>query len=179
MDGGSDVTYANGGVALDVLRQRYITFRSIMTDWLKTKVFAPVSQANEFYEYHGEKKKLIIPDIEWNHMNLFDAGDYINALKELTAPDQSGKKRASMHTLYRSLGLDYEDEKVNMRKEAINELIAEKEREALKQYSLNDLRALSDDDEIVEKTTTVAGEQPTAGETPNIEMGGGSLPGSQ
>src|SRR5574343_229903 len=34
MDGGSDTSYANGSVALDVLRQRYLQFRNMLTIWL-------------------------------------------------------------------------------------------------------------------------------------------------
>ena len=48
MDGGADTTYANGGVALDLLRQRYMQFRNMMSQWLKTKIFAPISKIQGF-----------------------------------------------------------------------------------------------------------------------------------
>ena len=38
MDGGGDITYANGGVSLDILRQRYMAFRTMMSNWLKDKM---------------------------------------------------------------------------------------------------------------------------------------------
>ena len=50
MDGGSDTTYANGGVALDVLRQRYMQFRNMLSVWLRRKIFAPISKMMELLQ---------------------------------------------------------------------------------------------------------------------------------
>lgn len=152
MDGGSDTTYANGGVALDVLRQRYMAFRNMLSSWLKRKIFAPISQVQEFWDYSGGEKQLIVPDVDWNHMNLFDAGDYISTLVTLTdnQGDDSKSRRASLDSLYRSLGLDYIDETRKIRREAIQSAIAKKEAEALAAMDLNTLRALDEEDEIPE-----------------------------
>jgi len=177
MDGGADTTYANGSVALDVLRQRYMQFRNMLTIWLRRKIFAPISKINDFYEYVDQKKVLIVPDIEWNHMSLFDMGDYITTLKELATAE---KKHASYQTLYRSLGLSYEDEVQKMRKEEIDEIIRTKEKQALEAMSLNELRALGPSDEIQEavesplpgeKTTPVPGEEESEGGPPPPDMG--------
>jgi hypothetical protein len=149
LDGGSDTTYANGGVALDVLRQRYMQFRNMMSIWLKRKIFAPISKIQGFYDYSGGEKQLIVPEIDWNHMSLFDAGDYINTMVTLTQ-GVGDQKRASLHTLYRSLGLEFEDETRKIRKENIQNAIAKKETEALEALDLNALRALDDEDEIPE-----------------------------
>src|SRR5690606_2345001 len=67
-----DITYANGSLSLDVLKQRYMQFQNMLAKWIKTKVFAPISQLNDFWERKDGQKKLILPDIEWNHMSLFD-----------------------------------------------------------------------------------------------------------
>lgn len=147
MDGGADTTYANGGVALDVLRQRYMQFRNMLTVWLRRKIFAPISKINDFYEYVDQKKVLIVPDIEWNHMALFDVETYVNTLKELATGE---KKHVSYQTLYRSLGLSYEEEIQKVRKEDIDEVIRNKEKESLGRMSLNELRALGPSDEIQE-----------------------------
>ena len=101
MDGGGETTYANGGVALDVLRQRYMQFRNMLGSWLKRKIFAPISKINGFYDYKDKEKILIIPEIDWNHMSLFDTGDYIQNLIQLTADTKT--KRVSIHTLYSCL----------------------------------------------------------------------------
>lgn len=172
MDGGSDTTYANGGVALDVLRQRYMQFRNMMSTWLKTKIFAPISKIQGFYDYSGGEKQLIVPEIDWNHMSLFDAGDYINSLVTLSQ-GQADQKRVSINTLYRSLGLEYEDEVRKMRKENIQNAIQKKEMAALEAMDLNGLRALDDEDEIPEPQKAPGeGEAPVPGETPGGAPGG-------
>ena len=140
----------------------------MLANWLKRKIFAPISKIQEFYEYKDKKKTLIIPDIDWNYMNLFDAGDYVNSIKELAAPGEG--KRVSVQTLYRSLGLEYEDEVRKMKKEDIQEAIRKKELEALSKMPLNELRALTEDDEISEVV-----ESPLLGEQVSEEApeGGG------
>jgi hypothetical protein len=154
MDGGGDTTYANGGVQLDVLRQRYMQFRNMMSEWLRRKVFAPISQIQGFYEYKNRggrsEKKLIIPEVDWNHMSLFDAGDYTNLLMQLSQ-GEGDQKRVSNHTLYRSLGLEFEDEQRKLKKESIAAEVLKKEKEVLASMNLTELRSLTDDDEIVEK----------------------------
>jgi hypothetical protein len=179
MDGGADTTYANGGVALDVLRQRYMQFRNMLAMWLKRKIFAPISKIQGFYDYSGGEKQLIVPDIDWNHMSLFDAGDYINNLITLSQ-GEGNQKRVSLHSLYRSMGLEYEDEVRKIKREAVDAEILEKEKASLKTMTLNALRALDDEDEIPEPETPAggaaggaAGEAPLPGETP---LGGG-IPG--
>lgn len=173
MDGGDTTTYANGSVALDVLRQRYMQFRNMMSQWLKTKIFAPISKIQGFYDYSGGEKQLIVPEIDWNHMSLFDADTYINSLVTLSQ-GQADQKRVSIHTLYRSLGLEYEDEIRKMRQENIQNAIAKKEMAALESMDLNSLRALDDQDEIPEpKQPGEAKEQPLPGETPGGAPGGG------
>ena len=183
MDGGADTTYANGGVALDVLRQRYMQFRNMMSTFLKRKIFAPISRIQGFYDYSGGEKQLIVPEVDWNHMSLFDAGDYINGLVTLTQGEDAAK-RASLHTLYRSMGLEFEDEIRKMRKEAIQLAISRKEKVALDAMDLNSLRALDEEDEIPEPEAKpgAPGEAPLPGETPGgapptlpgLDLGGGA-----
>lgn len=178
MDGGADTTYANGGVALDVLRQRYMQFREMMTQWLKRKIFAPISKIQGFYDYSGGEKQLIVPEIDWNHMSLFDAGDYINSLVTLTQGTDEAK-RVSLHTLYRSVGLEFDDEVRKMRKEAIQIAINKKEKAALEAMDMNALRALDEEDEIPEpeaKPGNQQAEAPLPGETPGGAPSPGGMP---
>lgn len=181
LDGGDSTTYANAGVALDVLRQRYMTFRNKISHWLKTKIFAPISKLQGFYDYHDDMKELIIPEIDWNHMSLFDTDSYINNMITLSA-GEGEQKRASVHSLHKSLGLDTVDENRKMRKEAIEAAIQKKEREALDKMDLNTLRALGDDDEIQEpeegSDTPVPGETTGGGEMPDLGSPGGMDLGS-
>lgn len=173
-DGGADTTYANGGVALDVLRGRYMSFRNMLSAWLKNKIFAPISKIQGFYDIKDGKKKLIIPEIDWNHMSLFDTADYINALMTLSQ-GEGDQKRVSLHTLYRSMGLEYEDEIRKNRKEAIQNAISLKEKTALETMDLNSLRALDDDAEIKEAATDAKNGTPpdNAGGLPGEDTSGG------
>jgi hypothetical protein len=171
---GSDTTYATGSVALDVLRQRYMQFRNMLTSFLKRKIFAPISKLNDFYEYVDGEKTLIVPEVDWNHMSLFDMSDYINNLTQLTQGVEQGQNKVSIQTLYRSLGLEYEEEQRKMRYEDIQSAIRMRELTSLQRYSLNELRSLSPDDEIEEVP-----EEPVPGQSPYVTVPGqqGGAPG--
>jgi hypothetical protein len=168
---GSDTTYATGSVALDVLRQRYMQFRQMMTGWLKRKIFAPIAQINDFYEYVDGEKTLIVPEIDWNHMSLFDMDSYINQMVNLTQ-GAGVAKRASLQTLYRSLGLEYEEEQRKIRYEDIQDAIRTRELQALAKYDLHELKALGPGDEIDE-----ASDEPVPGESPYVVPQAGAAPG--
>lgn len=168
---GSDTTYATGSVALDVLRQRYMQFRSKLSFFLKRKIFAPIAKLNDFYEYRDGKKMLILPEIDWNHMSLFDMSDYISNLATL-AQGEGPQKKLSIQTLYRSLGIEYEDEQRKIRYEDVQEAIRRKELMSLDRYPLEELRALGPDDEIRE-----VAEHPVPGETPYEQPSAGGMPG--
>jgi hypothetical protein len=178
MDGGGDITYSNGGVSLDVLRQRYMAFRNMMSNWLKNKIFAPISKLNEFYEYEDGEKKLIIPTVEWSHMSIFDTMDYIQQLVALSTGDQ---KRVSQQTLYRSLGLEYDEERRKMKKEDIQEAVRKKELASLEAMALNELRGLDEDSDIPEiAPSALPGQSPyadAAGQQPGGETGAGGAGG--
>jgi hypothetical protein len=166
---GSDSTYATGSVSLDVLRQRYTQFRNMLAAWLKRKIFAPISKLNEFYEWDGGQKRLIIPEVDWNHMSLFDMSDYISNLIQLSAGEGAAQK-VSQQTMYRSLGLDYEDEQRKMRYEDIQNTIRQKELVALQNYPLTELRSLASGEEIEEKEPAAApGEDPYEEAVPGQE----------
>jgi hypothetical protein len=170
MTGGGDITYNNGGVSLDVLKQRYNQFRNMMAAFLKKKIFAPISKLNDFYEYENGEKKLIIPEVDWNQMSLFDTADYINMLMTLSGEQD---RRISKNTLYRSLGLEWEEEQRKIKKEDIREAIRKKELMSLDRMQMNDLRALGEDDDIPEITEAALTE-----DSPYADGSGGALPGT-
>lgn len=179
IEGGGDISYANAGVSLDVLRQRYLQFRNLISSWLRIKIFQPISKLNEFYDYEDGKKTLIVPEIDWNHMSLFDMESYIQTLKELTQSSGEGGKRASIHTLYRCMGLEWEDERRKIRKEDIADAIREKEQASLKKMSLNELRTLNETDEIPEiLDTPLPGMSSDTGDSGGGDKGS-SLPGME
>lgn len=162
--------YSSASIGLEVLRQRYFNFRNMMAKWLQNKVFAPISEIQNLYKYENGKKRLIVPEIEWNKMNLYDLQDYIGNITGLL-----GTKQVSLQTVYKSLGLNYEEERIKQRKEMINEAIALKEQQALADMSLDELRTL-DPEKYIENSATGEGSASSssggAGATP--ESGGGA-----
>lgn len=170
--------YASASVGLEVLRTRYITFRNMIEKWLEKKIFAPISQIQGFFEYHDGEKVLIVPEVDWNHINLYDLNDYIQALGPYV---ENGK--VSTHTLYRSLGLNWEEEHRLIREEMIRAEIVKKEASELSKMSLVQLRSLDPDEQIIENIDdkdTVPGEVPgdDGGESGDMSMPdlGGSIP---
>lgn len=174
MDGGGDISYANGTVALDILRQRYMQFRNMITTWLRRRIFAPISQLNEFYERVDGEKRLIVPDVDWNHMAMFDLGDYMTQLAQLASGE---KPKVSMQTVFRSFGIDWEEEKRKIREEQIEAVILEKEKASLEKMTLNELRSLGPDDSIMEPIEEEGAEGGLPGEAPlpGMESGGSGL----
>lgn len=166
-------TYASASVALDVMRQRYSNFRTLMSNWLINKIFAPIAEVNDFYKYEAGEKKLIVPEIEWNQMTLYDLDNYVQQLAGLFE-----KKTISRKTLFRSLGLNVEDELSHIREEAIKETIVAKEMAELQKLNLSELRTLDPDMPIVEKEAAPAEPLPGTEGAPGLDMGaaGGSTP---
>lgn len=140
-------TYASASVALDVMRQRYNNFRTMMANWIEKKIFAPIAEVQGFYKYENGIKRLIVPQVEWNHMTLYDLDNYIGHVVGLV-----DKQEVSVETVYRSLGLSKENERSNMREEAISKAIRMKEQEQLMRMSLAELRGLDPVKPIPEKS---------------------------
>lgn len=161
--------YASASIGLEVLRQRYFNFRTVMAKWLTKKIFAPISEIQNFYEYKNGEKKLIVPEVEWNQLNLYDLQDYITNITGLVST-----KQASLQTLYRSLGLNYEEERIRMRQESIHGAIRMREEESLSKMTLTELRGLDPEKEIMDP---VDDKERAAEAMPPDAAGGGEMPG--
>jgi hypothetical protein len=153
-------------------------FRNMLAAWLKKKIFAPIAELHEFYEYEDGEKTLIVPEIDWNHMSLFDVDSYIQQLVGFVQGDPTQKK-VSLQTVYRSMGIEYQDEIRKIKQEDVQDVIRQKEMLALQQYSLNQLRSMGPDEEIEDP-----GPQPVPGESPFEQVQqqqqpgmGGGMPG--
>jgi hypothetical protein len=109
---GEGPTYANASVALEVLQQRYVSFRGMIERWLERKVFAPISRVQDFTKYRNGVSELIIPKVNWQRINLKNNREYQGALEGLVRDN-----KASLHSLYEALDLDYNTEVTNIKKE--------------------------------------------------------------
>jgi len=158
-------TYASSSVGLEVLRQRYDIFRNMMKKWLERKVFAPICEIQDFFEYKDGEKRLLVPSIDFNHMNLYDMGDYIQQVGQFV-----GNKQVSLQTLHRSLGLSYEEERRRIREEMIDEQVFAKEQQVLGNMRLSELLGIDPSKSIAEPP----GESSSQGaELPGVDPSGG------
>ena len=163
------VTYASSSVGLEVLRQRYDIFRNMIKKWLEQKVFAPICEVQDFFEYKDGEKVLQVPSIDFNHMNLYDMNDYVQNISQFV-----GNKQVSLQTLYRSLGLSYEEERERLREEAVSDAVFMKEQAALQGMRLSELRSLEPGKEIPEPPQEAASGAGLPGVPPDL---GGGPPG--
>lgn len=154
------VTYASSSVGLEVLRQRYDIFRNMIKKWLEQKIFAPICELQDFFEYEDGEKRLVIPQVDFNHMNLYDVMDYVQNLSNFVQ-----NKQVSLHTLYRTLGVSYDEEQRRLRQESIDEAIRAKEQAAMMSMSLAELRNIDPEKAITEP--------------PDLEGAGVQMPGDE
>jgi|14BtaG_2_1085337.scaffolds.fasta_scaffold00001_22 hypothetical protein len=160
-------TYASSSVGLEVLRQRYDIFRNMIKKWLERKVFAPICEIQDFFEYKDGEKRLLVPSIDFNHMNLYDMADFITSVGQFV-----GNQQVSLQTLHRSLGLSYEEERRRIREEMIDNQIFAKEQQVLGGMKLAELQSLDPSKSITEPpgTETAGGAE---GGLPGVEDAGG------
>jgi len=152
-------TYASSSVGLEVLRQRYDIFRNMLKKWLEQKIFAPICEIQGFFEYVDGKQRLVVPQVDFNHMNLYDMNDYIQNISNFVSNNQ-----VSLQTLYRSLGLSKEEEDRRLKEELIANVIRQKEEQTMNTMRLAELRNLDADSAITE---------PPDKELPGLQGGGG------
>ena len=91
-------SYASSSVGLEVLRQRYDIFRNMIKKWIERKIFALICELQDFFEYKDGKKVLMVPNIDFNHMNLYDMNDYVQSISQFVT-----NKQVSLQTLHRFL----------------------------------------------------------------------------
>jgi hypothetical protein len=133
----------------------------------------PMCKIHDFYEYKNGERKLIVPRIVWNKINLRDIDTYLSNLIGLLAQDgQPGTGKLSTETLFEFLDLDYNAEAVQLRKETIDMFIKKKEAEALQKMSLEELRSLDPIRPILDLHIDEKPEEAIAADT---DEGGGML----
>lgn len=138
---GEGATYNSASIGLEVLRARYERFRNLITRWVMKKVFEPISKIQDFYEYKDGEKKLIVPEVQWNKINLKDVDSYWTAVSSLMS-EEAGKSRVSKRTAFGILDIDPDSEEQNLKEEAVRDLIRNKEIERLSKMTVEELKTL-------------------------------------
>ena len=99
-------TYANASVALEVLQQRYVSFRTLIEKWLEIKIFKPICKIQGFERITaGGRKELIKPKVNWDKINLKNNREYQQSLENLVKDN-----KVSLHTMFRALDLSFDEE---------------------------------------------------------------------
>jgi hypothetical protein len=128
---GEGPTYANAQVGMDTLARRYMSYRLVLEEWIRRKVYKPIAEIQGFYKpingeisakYMSPKQKkisaarkdmqLIVPEIAWQHMDLTSNQSVLSFIQNLQQ-----KGLVSMTTVLPLIHLDPETEKRNLEKE--------------------------------------------------------------
>jgi hypothetical protein len=105
-------TYANASVALEVLQQRYVAFRTLIEKWLELKIFRPICKIQGFEKIVGGKSELILPKVNWDKINLKNNREYQQALEGMVK-----ENKVSLHTYFRALDVSFDEEMELINKE--------------------------------------------------------------
>lgn len=159
---GNGASYASATVGLEVLRSRYDRFRNTIETWIRKKIIEPICKIQDFYKWENGRRRLIVPRIIWNKMNLRDVESYIQNLVGLVG-EEPGTGTISSRTLMNLLDIDPDAQKIETRKELIDSLVREREKQALQNMSLSELLSL-DPSKPVQDLRTSEPPQPIPGE---------------
>lgn len=94
---GEGPTYANASVAMRVLMERYMFFRSLIEEVFLERFFLPIAVAHQFYEVKPSdigsgpllrrpfsEREPILPVFDWHHkVTLLDSGSLVNMISTL------------------------------------------------------------------------------------------------
>jgi hypothetical protein len=144
-------SYANASVGLEVLRDRYRSFQLQLKKWIEKKILEPIAKIQDFYTIEAGEKKLIVPTVEFDKINLKETDSYLNAISQALAdPGTPGSGKISLRTWYELLDTNYETETSRLRLEARDAIVLQKEVEAMKSMDIAQLKTISEETPIVD-----------------------------
>lgn len=173
---GNGASYASATVGLEVLRSRYERFRNTIDVWTRRKIMEPIAKIQDFYTWEHGRRRLIVPNIVWNKMNLRDVESYLQNLTGLVG-DTPGTGRISARTLFNILDIDPDSQITETRRELIEAAVRAKEQMALAKMSVEELLTLDHNKPITDKhpTASPSADQSIPGETDEGGGGDGGL----
>jgi len=182
-------SYANGSMALQVLKSRYKNFQIQLKKWIEQKVLEPIAKIQDFYVTENGVSKLIVPTVEFEKIDLKETDTYINAVSNLIGdPAQPGSGKISLHTFYELMDTNYEVENSRLRLEARDQIIRQKEIQAMQRMEIEQLKTIGENTPIqdnkeidtMEKSLDIedqANDQAGGGDMGGGDMGMGGAPG--
>jgi hypothetical protein len=128
----------------------------LLSDWkfcvLDMSVFVSKLQSGklqDFYVTKGGERKLIVPKVMWNRLNLRDMDSYTSTLTGLLATQEAPGK-VSDQLLFETLDVDYEEERKRRRIESVNRAIETMEVQAIGKMTLEELQTLDCEKPIID-----------------------------
>jgi len=122
------------------------------------------------------KKMLVLPDVEWNRLNLKNLDSYMEKILANTNKSADQPGFISKQTACDILDTDYQKEQSLIRQSMIDDAIMAKEKEILNgAYTLEELRALNPEEDIEEREIQPSSDsenQDGSGAQPGMDMGG-------
>ncbi len=114
---GSGPNFATASVALRILVNRYLRNQEILKGWVRNYIFRPIAIQQNFVRLNewGDEE-YILPDIEFEFMNLRDDNQQKQVLKELMKMGLVSKQ-----TYFGYIGLNYDKEKKMADKEKMED----------------------------------------------------------
>ena len=173
---GNGASYASATVGLEVLRSRYERFRNTIEVWMKRKVMEPIAKIQDFYKWEHGRRRLVIPKVIWNRMNLRDVESYLQNIIGLVG-DAPGQGKVSIRTILNLLDIDPEAQNVDLRKDMIDAAMRAKEQASLAKMSLEELRSLDPNKPIIDKHPDGIGADAGGGVPGEQDSGGLDLGG--
>lgn len=159
---GESVNYASANVGLKILIGRYERRQKMYTEFIKEFIYKPVARVQEFYKTTADgHQELIIPDIEWGMMRMFDDAQQKTLLQSLQKAGLVSKR-----SLLTFCNIDFDREKELISKEK------EEERQAKTKEKFED-----------KKTNTSLNKTDKGGDTGGdkqleLDLGGGGEAGA-
>lgn len=137
-------SYANSSVSLEVMKDRYKAFQLQLKRWIEKKILEPISKIQDFYYIEGGEEKLIVPEVEFDKVNLKETDTYITAAAaHIGDPAQPGGGKISMRTFHDLMDTDYDIEKANLRMEDRDNIVRAKELAAMQNMDIHELKTLT------------------------------------
>ena len=106
------------------LRRRYLKYRSLITNWIEKKVYAPIAELQEFYQPEPrelvgrfrskkkEEKRLLYPRVTWHGKDMIDEDSARQLYLEL-----QNRGLISLKSMLPKFGLNYYVEMRNIKQE--------------------------------------------------------------
>jgi very-short-patch-repair endonuclease len=118
---GEGPNYSSAQVGLDALSSKLESFRQMVADWLRDKIFKPIAIYNNITTTDARGiTKIIYPKVKFHDLSLRDKTPRLQAYMQLR-----NRNELSLKTILEELGIDYDTEIEQIREEETGAVIGD------------------------------------------------------